>query len=260
MEGICDGWDRCRKNYTAMVDATTAAENDMKKIYGFNPFNLKNAVNKIDILQTVLADCESWMDEKVGLSELPPLHFHVQGSNGTKQALTIPGHLYIMETPRELSNEQPVGQKQQQQLPTYVQLGEAGIKATALDNIPVAEMHPEINSRGNISGRVCVPAFGGIEYQTRTNGPVWIFGTPLFYQYVVGYDISTNPPSVAFSDQGETPCGTCDPAVQLWASPAADLEDDDAWEQELPEKKETHRPIRVNALPRMPRIDTSKPL
>jgi hypothetical protein len=257
MEGICDGWDRCRKNYTAMQEATTAAENDMKKIYGFNPFNLKNAVKKTDILQAVLADCESWMDEKDGLGELPPLHFHVQGSNGTRQTLSIPGHLYIMETPRELLEQQQVSHVQQQQ-PTYVQLGKTGINATTLDNIPVSEVTPSVGG-SNVSGKVCAPALGEMEYQTRTNGPVWIFGTPLFYQYVVGYDVSTNPPSIAFSDQGETPCGTCDPTVQLWASPASDFEDDD-WEEMLLEKKETHRPIRVNGLPRMPRIDTSKPL
>ena len=75
----------------------------------------------------------------------------------------------------------------------------------------------------------------------------------------MGYDVSTNPPSIAFSDQGETPCGSCDPAVQLWASPAAELEDED-WEEELLQKRETHRPIRVDALPRTPRIDTSRPL
>merc|ERR1740121_1528331 len=259
MEGICDGWDRCRKNYTAMQEATTAAENDMKKIYGFNPFNLKSAIQKKDILQALLVDCENWMDEQVGLSELPPLHFHVQGSNGTKQTLSIPGHLYIMETPRELLQQQQVGHVQQQQQPTYVQLGKTGINATELDNIPVTGMHPEINSQGNISGKVCTPALGQMEYNTRFNGPVWIFGTPLFYQYVVGYDVSTNPPSIAFSDQGETPCGSCDPAVQLWASPAAELEDED-WEEELLEKRETHRPIRVDALPRTPRIDTSRPL
>jgi hypothetical protein len=218
MEGICDGWDRCRNNYTAMQEATTAAENDMKKIYGFNPFNLKNAVRKTDILQAILADCESWMDEKGGLSELPPLHFHVQGSNGTKQTLTLPGHLYILETPKKL-----------------------------------------LAQRGDVTGKACIPALGEFEYQTRANGPVWIFGTPLFYQYVVGYDVSTTPPSIAFSDQDETPCGNCDPTVQLWASPASDFEDDD-WEEMLLEKKETHRPIRVNGLPRMPRIDTSKPL
>jgi len=257
MEGICDGWDRCRDNYTAMVDATAAAENDMKKIYGFNPFNLRNAIKKTDILQAVLADCENWMDDKVGLSELPPLHFHVQGSNGTKQTLSIPGHLYIMETPRELL-EQQQNQRVQQQ-PTYVQLGKSGINSTVLDNIPVGEMHPEIGGQANISGKVCAPALGTMEYQTRYNGPVWIFGTPLFYQYVVGYDVSTNPPSIAFSDQDQTPCGTCDPTVQLWASPAVDVEDED-WEEDMLERRETHRPIRVNALPRMPRIDTSKPL
>merc|ERR1740127_353747 len=105
----------------------------MKNIYGFNPFNLKNAVKKTDILQAVLADCENWMDEKVGLSELPPLHFHVQGSNGTKQTLTIPGHLYIMETPRKLLEQQP----------------ETG-QSNSLD-------------------KVCIPALGEMEYQTRSN-------------------------------------------------------------------------------------------
>jgi len=258
MEGICDGWDRCRKNYTAMVEATTAAENDMRKIYGFNPFNLKNAIKKTDILQAVLADCETWMDDKVGLKELPPLHFHVQGSNGTKQTLTIPGHLYIMETPRSLLQQQANHVSRAPQQPTYLQLDKTSINASALDSIPVGALNSGIGSQENMTGKVCAPAFGEMQYQTRANGPVWIIGTPLFYQYVVGYDVSTDPPSIAFSDQGETPCGGCDPTVQLWASPSADLEDED-WEEDLLEKKEAHRPIRVDAMPRMPRIDTSQP-
>ena len=28
----------------------------------------------------------------------------------------------------------------------------------------------------------------GMDYQTTENGPVWIFGSPLFYEYVVGFD------------------------------------------------------------------------
>jgi len=261
MEGICDGWDRCRKNYTAMVEATTAAENDMRKIYGFNPFNLKNAIKKTDILQAVLADCETWMDDKVGLKELPPLHFHVQGSNGTKQTLTIPGHLYIMETPRSLLQQQANHVSRAPQQPTYLQLDKTSINASALDSIPVGALNSGIGSQENMTGKVCAPAFGEMQYQTRANGPVWIIGTPLFYQYVVGYDVSTDPPSIAFSDQGETPCGACDPAVRLWARPAEqDLEDEGAWEQALPEQRELHRPLRVDAPPRLPRLDTSQPL
>mmetsp|Transcript_70326 Transcript_70326/g.139422 ORF Transcript_70326/g.139422 Transcript_70326/m.139422 type:complete len:529 (+) Transcript_70326:69-1655(+) len=39
--------------------------------------------------------------------------------------------------------------------------------------------------------KICTSNFGVMEYQTQKNGPVWIFGTPLFYEYDVGYDLST---------------------------------------------------------------------
>lgn len=38
---------------------------------------------------------------------------------------------------------------------------------------------------------VCTSNFGFMEYHTQKNGPVWIFGTPLFYEYDVAYDLST---------------------------------------------------------------------
>jgi len=110
------------------------------------------------------------------------------------------------------------------------------------------------SSNATSKGKVCLPAFGTMDYNTRANGPVWILGTPLFYQFVVGYDVSTNPPSISFSDQTKTPCGTCghaaDPKVQLWAVP----------EDEAEEAKLGPRGIFVDQRPRMPRIDTTKPL
>lgn len=36
--------------------------------------------------------------------------------------------------------------------------------------------------------QVCMLAFSPIDYQTPLNGEVWIFGTPLFYQYTVHYN------------------------------------------------------------------------
>jgi hypothetical protein len=53
---------------------------------------------------------------------------------------------------------------------------------------------------------VCAPAFGTSEFASSVDGPVWVFGTPLFYEYIVGYDRSTSPPEISFSTEV---CGMC---------------------------------------------------
>lgn len=44
--------------------------------------------------------------------------------------------------------------------------------------------------------KVCKSSIGKMEYITQKNGPVWIFGHPLFYEYNVGYDMSTKQVSL----------------------------------------------------------------
>ena len=34
---------------------------------------------------------------------------------------------------------------------------------------------------------ICMPFFGEYDYETVQNGPIWIMGTPLFYEYEVHY-------------------------------------------------------------------------
>jgi len=53
----------------------------------------------------------------------------------------------------------------------------------------VTEMNAQLED-GSIK-KVCTPSFGPMEYFTKNNGPIWIFGTPLFYEYDVGYDMSS---------------------------------------------------------------------
>ncbi|CAE7637792.1 REN [Symbiodinium sp. CCMP2456] len=43
---------------------------------------------------------------------------------------------------------------------------------------------------------VCMPGFGEMEYTTAEHGPVWILGTPLFYEYNVGYDLQNRQVSL----------------------------------------------------------------
>lgn len=54
--------------------------------------------------------------------------------------------------------------------------------------------------------KVCTPSIGPMEYRTQKNGPIWIFGTPLFYEYDVGYDMATKQMSLQ--------TGKCEPCSE----------------------------------------------
>mmetsp|Transcript_2300 Transcript_2300/g.4335 ORF Transcript_2300/g.4335 Transcript_2300/m.4335 type:complete len:517 (-) Transcript_2300:31-1581(-) len=56
--------------------------------------------------------------------------------------------------------------------------------------------------------KVCQSSIGSLkqDYITQKNGPVWIFGHPLFYEYNIGYDLSTKQISL---QRGQCePCST----------------------------------------------------
>lgn len=218
MAGICDSWERCSNNYTALKSGVRKASEELQRVYGHNPFDLEGSVSKQDVFEMLLMDCASWMDGEHGLAELPSLHFHVVGSEGTTQTLTLQPHLYVMEMKRGLIN--------QVQLPR---------RSSA---IPVGTKGPH-----QASEKACMPALGAMDYKTKANGDVWILGTSLFYKYIVSFDQGAHPPSIAFK---ESPCGTCS------------LKEDAA--ARAGRSTMSGRPIQVEAPPRMPRIDTSKPL
>jgi hypothetical protein len=183
LEGICDGWPRCRENYTAMVEAADAAHKAAMDKYSWDPFDIAPAT-KVDILKLLLVDCESWMNESTGLGELPSLRLKVAGANGTAQDLDLPGRAYVMETMHEDIE--------------YVYKHLDGI-----GDVPIG-----VNHTGH-KEKVCSPAFSEMDYSTRENGPVWILGTPLFYEFRVGYDLEADRPAVSFSSAKENPCGSC---------------------------------------------------
>jgi len=56
----------------------------------------------------------------------------------------------------------------------------------------VTEMSLEAGVEGGSNRtKVCTSNFGVVEYNTKSNGQVWILGTPLFYEYDVGYDLKS---------------------------------------------------------------------
>mmetsp|Transcript_130007 Transcript_130007/g.259346 ORF Transcript_130007/g.259346 Transcript_130007/m.259346 type:complete len:555 (-) Transcript_130007:161-1825(-) len=223
-EAICDSWPRCKQNHTALMKAAEAAETAAKDAYGgVDPFGIKvgNSSKEI-VLKLVLSDCTQWLSDGNGLGELPDLHFHITGASGTAQKLSLSAASYILETHRQQgpngSSDKPSIQR---------------VQATSIN-------------------KMCMPAFQEMEYNTVMNGPVWILGTPFFYDYQVGYDMGTTPASVSFASVAESPCGSCNKKAGLVTSDvstgAAATSQRVRWPRWLP------------GAPREPRIDVSQPL
>lgn len=121
------------------------------------------------VFKELLLDCKAWWVQGVGLDELPKLYFHIRGAGGTSQSLELHGWSYVViET---VSPDDAEGQD--------------------ASSAPQSE---------------CVPAFRPIEYETDQNGPVWVLGMPLFYEYQVGFDYASWPPGLSFDDTECSPC------------------------------------------------------
>jgi hypothetical protein len=179
-ESLCDGWDRCKKNHSAMEKAAKAAHEAAIKNYGSDPWEIES-VDKATIFQLLIQDCRAWLTKEEGLDELPNIHFHVRGANNTKQTLSLAGWSYIIET------QEKQFKYEYKEIPGFGKL-------------PVAK-----NYTGPAQ-KVCSPAFSTMDYDTKENGPVWILGTPVFYEYRVGYDLSSQPPAISFENEK---CGEC---------------------------------------------------
>lgn len=93
----------------------------------------------------------------------------------------------------------------------------------------------------------CLPFFGKFEYVTAQNGPIWILGSAVFYDYVVQYDLSSS--SISFSD---APCGHCSTTPSLASTPLLKLA--------RTRRKNGQQLRRQEGKVRMPQWDTQRPL
>lgn len=175
-------------------------------------------MTKAHAFQEMLYNCDSWLSTHSGIDEVPSIFITV-GSAGKKQKLELTPWAFIMET-------------SQSEYKTAVK--------HLYGVIPVRVRVPTGKMR-----KVCVPSFGVQDYNTLKNGPVWILGTPLFYQYNVGFDLSG--PHISFESQDK--CSTCDEAPMSFL----------ASQQRL--HKSLHaRPLRKFSEPRVGYVDTSMPM
>lgn len=233
-ESICDGWERCRQNHTALVRAASAASAAAAAEYGFDPFSL-TPFSKSEVFQFLIYDCDSWLSESDdGLNELPSINFNIGSANGTKQVLEMSAWSYVLESLE--GAPQSFQSRSREMIPMFTSVG-AGDNATHTENPKLV--------------RQCEPAFDSMDFVTPNHGPVWIFGTPFFYMFDVGYDLQASPPGVSFTSLAEVGCGTC--AADSNAALVSES-------RNVREIWDSHRQPRRAGPKRLPSIDASKPL
>jgi hypothetical protein len=211
LDGICDNWERCSREIAKLTAAQQNAVEAEKKAYGSDVFGIKEvSIQKQDTLKTLLANCESWgYNSKHAngdpFAELPTLVFTLCGRDGKCKDVEIPGHQYILQR----DSTEFTGDTEDSADPvTYL---------STLMSDPVQgagfEKHKfMMKALINGASKVCSPAFDAMELNTVKNGPSWILGTALFYEYHVGYGMRDN--SISFTSAKERPCTGSDPEVK----------------------------------------------
>jgi hypothetical protein len=281
-DALCEGWDRCKSNFTAHKDAARKSTKTVAAMNDFDPFGMDKDVSKSFIFQMLLLDCESWMDledEAHGLNALPELFFHLGDGKEAGTKLSLSGWSYILEESNPLKprpDEKGASIFGDRSAVQYLEQDRVAITrartvfsrfmgasdpvsdvADAMppgigdtfgpDKMPMPMHVPESIRRLANRDKTCRPAFDVIDYPTAKNGPVWILGTPVFYAYKVGYGLKSEPPSISFTSVKDSPCGSCG-SSNAAASLASDV-------------VTPHRPRRVDVPWRPPTlVDTSLPL
>jgi len=210
-EDICQRWELCRTTHADLVEQTKAARhlslgearNNANKSSlwartkvqladGF--LKLRNALQHKSsearqglemptlemsyTFQLVLQNCPIWMPKNGSVDDvIPPLFFHVAGKNGITDTLKMKPSSWVVKTPALVAHKSIVK-----------------ILGVPVEVVEIAKED------------VCEAAFGASEYPTELNGPIWIVGTPLFYEYTVHYDREPKVPEIAFSRES---CGSC---------------------------------------------------
>jgi len=169
---------------------------------------------KAEMFSLLLSECGNWMTEEGGLDELPTLHFQIAGGNGNSKTISLDGAAYVIETMEE---QMKIVQKN------------------------IMGMPLKIPQKTGKKSRVCAPAFGTMDITTKDHGPVWIFGSPIFYEYTVGYDLDKSEPAISFSQE---PCG-CSKKTALVSK------------TNHSEKRMARQPRVLDSPPRMPTFDFS---
>lgn len=140
-------------------------------------------ISRSKIFAELLATCMDWLDESSeGILEVPSITLHLAGSSGTPQQIELSPWSYVAKTLE----------------PTF--------KIVHKQVFGVGEVEVLVPSGQNKYR--CTPFFGTHDYVTTTNGPIWIFGSPLFYEHTVSFDLGSKPEAMSIKKEPCSLCGT----------------------------------------------------
>jgi len=180
------------------------------------------------VFALLLEGCDDWLteDDGQGLKEIPSIFFHLSDANDTPITLELTSWAFITETVEE----------------------DIKYFETVLDGFLPVTFGIDTGKKK----RVCTPSFGVMEYPTIENGPIWILGMPLFYEFTVAFDTShtsTSPPTISFSKE-ECP-DSCDSSPSLLSGLGRSF---------LRSSSQARAPRKVYGPPRLSGIDVQRPL
>lgn len=180
------------------------------------------AAKKSEAFMDLLMNCSDWLTDDQGINEVPSLHIRLAGPSGSPQSFELSAWGYITESLRD-------------EVETHRKYF-AGV-------IPVDVAVPTGRKE-----KVCFPSLGTTDdlsqHVSSDEKAVWILGTPIFYEYRVGYDMAATPPAMSLTALGSDGCGSCDEDLGLISEAV----------REMPGAARAARPPRVTRGPwRFPR-------
>jgi len=134
-------------------------------------------------LQLLLEHCSSWIADVDLDEDMPKLTFHVGDTKGHTDELVLKPSSYVFS--KAVDVEVPSIRK--------------------IRGFPMKVRSPK-------TSQVCMMGFSAMDYSTEMNGDVWIFGTPLFYEYTAHYDRGTGNSediTMGFTPRAKADCGHC---------------------------------------------------
>lgn len=122
------------------------------------------------------------MTPQLGVNEVPSVFMHMAGTEGNTQTVELSAWAYVVETTQE----------------TY-----RTVSAKLFGPESIATV-----ADPGVAKKICTASFGPQEYDTTSNGKVWIMGAPLFYATNVAYDLkgANGKPQMSFMEGPCTPC------------------------------------------------------
>lgn len=183
------------------------------------------SITKPHILYNLLKDCAEWMspDDEAGVDEMPPIKMRLGGNPGQVQEIELSPFNYVMGTTVDVMRT----------------IEEHVFGGTISVQIPTGEKRLQ-----------CSMAMSSHDYNTQKNGPIWILGSPLFFEYTVSFDNTPDAYALSFAkSQGSCAMSACQEPSSLDATGERD---------DSPKHKTKRRAIRHVPKIRWPSIDATK--